>query len=206
MNIIGTLYIISAPSGAGKTSLIKALLRQVDDLTVSVSHTTRAPRAGEIDGEDYHFIDVNRFQQLQAQNAFLEQAQVFGHFYGTARQSMQTLLNQGMDVILEIDWQGATQVRQQFLQAVSIFIFPPSYPELAQRLSARGQDSPAIIQRRMQDALNEMRHYTPFDYLVVNEVFDTALQQLKAIVHSQRLRMAQQKVRHQALFTDLGLG
>ncbi len=206
MNIIGTLYIISAPSGAGKTSLIKALLRQVDDLTVSVSHTTRAPRAGEIDGEDYHFIDVNRFQQLQAQNAFLEQAQVFGHFYGTARQSMQTLLNQGMDVILEIDWQGATQVRQQFLQAVSIFIFPPSYAELAQRLSARGQDSPAIIQRRMQDALNEMRHYTPFDYLVVNEVFDTALQQLKAIVHSQRLRMAQQKVRHQALFTDLGLG
>ncbi len=152
--MIGTLYIVSAPSGAGKTSLVKALLERVEGISVSVSHTTRAPRPGERDGQDYHFIDRERFEALVAAGEFLEHAQVFGNFYGTARATLVEQLQAGEDVILEIDWQGARQVHAAFPEAVKVFILPPSREALYRRLRARGQDSEAVIARRMAEAVS----------------------------------------------------
>lgn len=190
-----TLYIVSAPSGAGKTSLLKALIDTEEQISVSVSHTTRAMRPGEVNGVDYHFVDKDEFTRMVGEGAFLEHAQVFDNFYGTGEASIRQQLAQGTDVILEIDWQGARQVRERFPEAVSVFILPPTQTALRQRLKGRGQDSADIIERRMRDAKNEMSHYPEYDYLVVNDVFDQALGELRAIVVSQRLRLDAQSQR-----------
>jgi len=199
----GTLYIFSAPSGAGKTSLVKALLTEMDGIEVSVSHTTRAMRPGEQDGVDYHFISKNEFESLVKADAFLEHAQVFDNFYGTARSSIETRLATGADVILEIDWQGARQVREWKADAQSVFILPPSREALEERLRGRGQDSEEIIARRMRDAVSETSHYAEFDYLVINDQFERALLDLQAIVGSQRLRQSAQAECHASMLTAL---
>jgi len=183
-NLTGTLYIFSAPSGAGKTSLVTALLENTDNIMVSVSHTTRAPREGETDGQHYHFIDVPTYNKMVEDGAFVEHAQVFDNFYGTSQPAIEAKLAEGIDIILEIDWQGARQVRER-MDATSVFILPPSRPELENRLRGRGTDSDEIIERRMSDAISEMEHYGEFDYIVVNDDFDTALAELKAIVTGQ---------------------
>ncbi len=189
----GTLYIISAPSGAGKTSLVHALLEACPGLTVSVSHTTRVQREAERDGVHYHFVDEQSFLAMIEAGAFLEHASVFGNRYGTAIQPVRDRLRQGVDVILEIDWQGARQVRAAMPDAVSVFILPPSRIELEQRLRGRGQDSDEVIERRMRDAVNEMSHYAEYDYLVVNDDFREARADLLAIIRSRRLRQAAQQ-------------
>jgi guanylate kinase len=199
----GTLYIISAPSGAGKTSLVKALLEQTGRITVSVSHTTRAARPGEVDGKDYHFTDIDIFRGMIEQQAFLEHAQVFDNFYGTSRASVLDLMAQGLDVILEIDWQGAQQVRKQIPEAVSIFILPPSREALEQRLRGRNTDSEEVIARRMRDAISEMSHYREFDYLVFNDDFATALAELRAIILARRQRAELQIARQRSLLDAL---
>jgi guanylate kinase len=196
--MIGTLYIISAPSGAGKTCLVKALLERLEGITVSVSHTTRAPRPGEQDGADYHFIDRERFEALVAAGEFLEHAQVFDNYYGTRRATLEERLEAGEDVILEIDWQGARQVFEAFPQAIKVFILPPSREALYERLQGRGQDSEAVIRRRMADAVAEMRHYDEYHYLVINDDFNTALADLEALFRSQRLRRVPQSLRYAA--------
>ena len=198
-----TLYIISAPSGAGKTSLVKQLIATVEDLTVSVSHTTRPKREGEVDGVDYHFVSQEIFKQMIAEGAFLEHAQVFDNFYGTAQKTVQQNLDDGLDVILEIDWQGAAQVRKMMPDCQSIFILPPSIAVLEQRLRHRGQDDESVIARRMRDAVNEMSHYAEFDYLVVNDGFETALDELRSIIVSNRLTLRQQQIKLQGLLKDL---
>ncbi len=202
-NSTGTLYIISAPSGAGKTSLVKALLEQTGQLTVSVSNTTRAPRPGEVDGKDYHFTATDDFKRMIEQGAFLEYAQVFDNFYGTSQAKVMELMGAGVDVILEIDWQGAQQVRQKMPEAVSIFILPPSRDELERRLRGRNTDSDEVIERRMRDAISEMSHYKEFDYLVFNDEFDTALGELRAIVLARRQRAEAQIAARQALLDAL---
>lgn len=189
---IGKLYIISAPSGAGKTSLVKQLVADLDGLTVSISHTTRQMRPGETHGQDYYFVSVADFQAMQKNEAFLEHAQVFDNFYGTAQQTVEKNLNQGLDVILEIDWQGAEQIKKLLPDSLSIFILPPSTEVLLQRLRNRGQDDEQIIARRMRDAVNEIRHHDEFDYLVVNDVFAQALTELKSIVIANRLTRQRQ--------------
>ncbi|MGZ4995869.1 MAG: guanylate kinase [Methylobacter sp.] len=189
---IGKLYIISAPSGAGKTSLVKQLVADLDDLTVSISHTTRQMRPGEAHGQDYYFVTVADFQAMQQEQAFLEHAQVFDNFYGTAQQTVEENLNKGLDVILEIDWQGAEQIKKLLPGSVSIFILPPSTEVLLQRLRNRGQDDEQIIARRMRDAVTEIRHHDEFDYLVVNDVFDQALTELKSIIIANRLTKQRQ--------------
>jgi len=199
----GTLYIISAPSGAGKTSLVKALLESTEGIMVSVSHTTRGMRPGEVDGKDYHFTDVETFRSMIGDNAFLEHAQVFDNFYGTSRSSALDRMEQGVDVILEIDWQGAQQVRQKMPEAASIFILPPSREELERRLRGRGTDADEVIARRLGEAVTEMRHYSEFDYLVFNDDFDTALAELRAIVLARRQRAAVQIPANQALLDTL---
>lgn len=199
----GTLYIISAPSGAGKTSLVKQLVADVDQLLVSTSHTTRPQRPGEIDGRDYHFVPLEKFKAMLAQQAFLEHARVFDHFYGTAQKSVTDNLNKGMDVILEIDWQGAQQVRALLQGCRSIFILPPSTAVLEQRLQNRGQDSEAVIKRRMKDAVTEISHYPEYDYIVVNDQFEDALCSLKNIILAQRLKIDRQQHILEPLLSDL---
>lgn len=186
----GTLYIVSAPSGAGKTSLLKAMVETEERIRVSVSHTTRAMRPGEVDGRDYHFVDHAGFQRMIEAGDFLEHAQVFDNFYGTSESGIRELLEQGVDVVLEIDWQGARQVRERLEGTVSIFILPPAKETLRQRLSSRGQDSDEVIERRMRDAQEEMSHYPEYDYLVINDLFDQALGELRSIICSQRLRLS----------------
>ena len=201
--MIGTLYIIAAPSGAGKTSLVKALLESISGIEVSVSYTTRPARPGEQDGINYHFVDLQTFQGMVARGAFLEHAEVFGNHYGTARANIQERLQQGVDVVLEIDWQGARQVRRALPEAVGIFILPPSRQVLEERLQSRGQDSPEIIARRMRDAVNEISHYDEFEYLVVNDRFDDALADLRSIVQARRLRREAQLPKLDDLLAEL---
>lgn len=200
----GTLFIISAPSGAGKTSLVHALLNAAgSELQLSISHTTRYPRPGEVDGKDYHFVDTEVFEQMVADKAFLEHARVFDNFYGTARTNVAAQLAADKDVILEIDWQGAQQVRAAMPSSVGIFILPPSIEVLNERLHDRGQDDDEAIARRMRDAISEMSHYDEYDYLVVNDVFQAAQEELAAIIHSQRLGLTRQTLRHSELLQAL---
>ncbi len=201
--MIGTLYIVAAPSGAGKTSLVKALVERVPGVEVSISYTTRPPRAGEQEGVNYHFVDRETFRQMVAQGEFLEHAEVFGNLYGTAKANILERLGKGMDVILEIDWQGARQVREALPQAVGIFILPPSREVLEQRLRSRGQDTEEVIARRMREATEEMSHYREFDYLVVNDRFEQALEGLCSIVLARRLRREVQQVKLRELLRNL---
>ncbi|UAW98325.1 guanylate kinase [Halopseudomonas nanhaiensis] len=199
----GTLYIISAPSGAGKTSLVKALLDQVDTVRVSVSHTTRPMRPGEIDGVNYHFTSRDSFLELVGHGDFLEHAEVFGNLYGTSQSTVEKTLAEGHDLILEIDWQGAEQVRRALPQARSIFILPPSRKDLRERLTNRGQDDSSVIDRRMAEAVSEMSHCVEYDYLVINDCFQTALEDLKAILRAGRLDLVRQQDRHRTLLDAL---
>jgi guanylate kinase len=199
----GTLYIVSAPSGAGKTSLLKALLEDAEGVGLSISHTTRDKRPGEQDGVHYHYVDEATFTQMVADGAFLEHAKVFDNYYGTSQAAVVAQLASGQDVILEIDWQGAQQVRKHFPQAVGIFILPPSKTALRERLTDRGQDDTTIIDRRMRDAEAEMSHYHEFDYVVVNDDFETALNELRAIITSQRLTISRQQTMLQELIKAL---
>lgn len=195
----GTLYIITAPSGAGKTSLVKSLVETTSGVAVSISHTTRPPRPRERDGEHYYFISLALFEAMIAEDAFLEHAQVFGNRYGTSRAAVRAQLAKGLDVILEIDWQGARQVRKLMPDSSSIFILPPSREALRQRLAGRGQDSAEVIERRMAAALDELSHYAEFDYLVMNDDFATALDALRAILMAHRQRRDIQLERHREL-------
>ncbi len=199
----GTLYIVSAPSGAGKTSLVNALTQDDKQIRVSVSHTTRAMRPGEQHGVNYHFVEHDAFRALIEQGDFLEHAEVFGNFYGTSRSALQQTLDQGFDLILEIDWQGAQQVRKLMPQALSVFILPPSQAALRERLDGRGQDSDAIIAGRMKEAVSEMVHYDEYDYVIINDVFDTALADLKAVFRANRLLLKKQQHHHGALLEQL---
>ena len=199
----GTLYVFSAPSGAGKTSLVKALLKKTDSIGVSVSHTTRDPRPGEENGKDYNFVSQDEFKTLIDQNAFLEHAQVFDNFYGTSQIWVESELAAGRDVILEIDWQGAEQIRQQMPDTVTVFILPPSREELHSRLTGRGQDSEETIERRMRDAVSEMSHYNEFDYIIINDDFELALEQLRSVVLARRQRAAAQTQIHADLLKNL---
>ncbi|ACS87701.1 MULTISPECIES: guanylate kinase [Musicola] len=201
----GTLYIVSAPSGAGKSSLIQALLKTqpLYDTQVSVSHTTRVVRPGEVHGEHYFFVSVDEFKRMIDEDDFLEYAEVFGNYYGTSRATIEQVLATGVDVFLDIDWQGARQIREKMPLARSIFILPPSKEELGRRLRGRGQDSEEVIARRMTQAVAEMSHYAEYDYLIVNDDFDLALHDLKTIIRAERLRLSRQKIRHDALITKL---
>lgn len=199
----GSLYIISAASGAGKTSLVSKLLERDSTIKVSISTTTRAPRPGEEEGVNYHFVSVAEFQKLEHEGEFLECAQVFDNFYGTSKAAVEKLLSEGKDVILEIDWQGAQQVRQLMPDAISIFILPPSLSELERRLTGRATDDAEVIQRRMTAAVAEMSHYDEFDYLVINNHFDTAANQLHSIFMANRLRIGLQKDNHRNLIQAL---
>ena len=199
----GSLYVIAAPSGAGKTSLVKSLLETTENITVSVSHTTRAPRPGEVDGDHYHFVNVAKFEKMRDNAEFLEHAQVFDNFYGTSSQAVDTLLEEGVDVILEIDWQGAQQTRKLYPECCSIFVLPPSRQALEERLRSRGQDDDGTIERRMKDATAEMSHYPEFDYLVINDDFNEALVMLRSIVFARRQRIDVQCVLQEQLLQDL---
>ena len=199
----GSLFIITAASGTGKTSLVKQLLATTNDLTVSVSHTTREPRPGEIDGHHYHFTDVDKFVTAISESQFLEHAEVFGNYYGTSEQSVRAQLDAGVDVILEIDWQGALQVKKIFTDAILIFILPPSIATLRQRLSTRGQDSMEVIEQRLAGAVNEMAQYVNFDYVIINDSFEVALTELKAIIVADRQTLKRQQQRYQRTITNL---
>lgn len=199
----GHLYIIAAPSGAGKTSLVSAACQQLPNLKVSISHTTRPKRPGEVEGKNYFFIDKDTFEIMIENKAFLEYATVFEHYYGTTREWVTDTLADNTDIILEIDWQGARQVKLSYPEAIGIFILPPSLNALEQRLQTRGQDSPEVIAKRTGQAKLEISHYAEYDYLIINDTFDTALQQLTAIIVSQRLTAIHQAKTHQDLIKKL---
>ena len=199
----GTLYIVSAPSGAGKTSLVKALIDVEPQIRVSVSHTTRAMRPGEVNGVNYHFVEREEFVKMIEHGDFLERAEVFGNLYGTSQSHLQQTLDEGHDLILEIDWQGAEQVRKLMPQARSIFILPPSQEALRQRLDNRGQDSDEIIDGRMREAVSEMSHYVDYDYLIINDDFALALEDLKTIFRANRLQQKRQQQRFGKLLAEL---
>ncbi|WP_261845279.1 guanylate kinase [Aliamphritea ceti] len=203
MNKLGTLYIVSAPSGAGKTSLVKALLEQDQQICVSVSHTTRDMRPGEVDGKDYNFVEMAEFDAMIGRGEFLEFADVFTNKYGTSQVWVEQQLQQGLDVILEIDWQGAQQVRRLMPESVSVFILPPSTEALRERLTGRGQDAKEVIDHRMSEAVSEMSHYGAFDYLIINDDFQLALAELQSVFAGQRLTLNRQQRKHQALLTGL---
>jgi guanylate kinase len=199
----GTLYIVSAPSGAGKTSLVKALVDAQPQVRVSVSHTTRAMRPGEVDGVNYHFVSREDFVTRLERNEFLEHAEVFGNLYGTSQRWLEDTLAEGFDLILEIDWQGAQQVRRLMPKAKSIFILPPTQEALRQRLNNRGQDSDEIIDKRMREAVSEMSHYVEYDYLLINDDFAHALSDLKSIFRANQLLQGPQQQRHSGLLSEL---
>ncbi len=200
---LGRLYIVAAPSGGGKTSLVKQLVKRFDHLKVSISYTTRSLRPGEVDDESYHFISEDTFQTMILNKDFLEYAKIYGHYYGTSHHWILKQLRKSVDIILEIDWQGARQIAHLFPSAVSIFILPPSRAILLERLRARQQDSDEAIDQRMNEAVNEMRHCHEFDYLVVNDQFDQALEDLTHIVRAQRLVCDRQKLEQADLLADL---
>lgn len=202
-DLIGTLFIVSAPSGTGKTSLVNALVRDTNHLKLSISHTTRPPRDKEIDGYNYHFIDTAKFKQMQMAGVFMESAEVFGNLYGTSQDAVQKMLDEGHDVVLEIDWQGAEQIKARFPEAISIFILPPSIEALKQRLTNRGQDADDVIAHRMDKAISELKHHPNADYLVVNDDFEEALKSLKAIVKANRMTTANQKIINGRLINKL---
>jgi len=199
----GTLYIISAPSGAGKTSLVHAVVATLPSVVVSVSHTTRKMRDGEVDGKDYHYVDEPHFQEMIANDEFLEHANVFGNRYGTSKQQIQDQLLSGKDVILEIDWQGARQIRQLMSGCKSIYILPPSIQALRDRLQSREQDSDDVIESRMREAVSEMMHYTEFDYIVINDDFDQAREELASIFVCNRMLLDHQQQSHADLLAGL---
>ena len=207
---MANLFIIAAPSGCGKTSLVKALLGKSKNLAVSVSHTTRKPRKGEIDGENYHFVSNETFEQMISNNDFLEYAKVFGNMYGTAKTNIYEKLDSDISIILEIDWQGARQVRQNMPEVISIFILPPSKNELLERLTNRGQDDKATISERMENSEKEMSHYNEFGYLIINDQFDSALRNLMAIIDdfgnnikNNEFTLENQLLRHKYLLKEL---
>lgn len=199
----GTLYIISAPSGAGKTSMISKLLETLPEAEMAVSHTTREPREGEVDGKHYHFITADAFLSDVHDDKFIEHANVFGNHYGTSKASVEMLLEKGVDVILEIDWQGAQQVRKLMPEGLSIFILPPSKAELEKRLRGRGTDSDAVIAKRLGQSCDDIKHYDEFDYVVINDDFDGSVQQLASIFYANRSTLIKQKQKNSALFDDL---
>ena len=199
----GNLFILSAPSGAGKSSLYKALLKADDKARISVSHTTRAPRTGEEHGREYYFTSVDEFNVMIEQKAFFEHAQVFDNFYGTSKQSVFDMLEQGLDVILEIDWQGARQVRNLYPNAIGLFILPPSLNVLEERLKGRGTDSEEDISRRMSKAVNEMSHYQEYDFVIVNDDFDSALATMQAIFMAMRAKTRLIEQKNGNLINDL---
>lgn len=201
----GNLFILSAPSGAGKSSLISALLKQASSrpMQVSVSHTTRSPRPGEVNGQHYHFVTKEQFKHAIGEKHFYEYAEVFDNFYGTSEVAIDQQLAQGIDVFLDIDWQGAQQVRMKKPEVTTIFISPPSKQALEDRLRGRGQDSEEVIQARMAQAQAECSHYQEFDYIIVNDDFEQALTDLTTVVNNQRLKRSQQASQHQSLFAEL---
>lgn len=199
----GTLYIVAAPSGAGKSSIVNAVLKRLPGVALSISFTSRAPRPGERHAQHYHFVGKDEFERMIAAGDFFEHALVHGDYKGTARQSVLPQLEKGLDVLLEIDWQGARQVRAQIPEAKSIFILPPSRQALETRMRNRGQDTEAVIARRLAAAREEMSHYHEFDYVVVNEHFELAVQEVTAIFTAQRLAIGQQRIRHKALIEQL---
>ncbi len=203
MTTPGTLFTVSAPSGAGKTSLVKALVETTPNVRVSVSHTTRPIRPGEVDGVNYHFVPHDAFQQMLENGEFLEHAKVFTNCYGTSQVWVEQTLATGLDVILEIDWQGAQQVRRLVPDAVSVFILPPSRESLRLRLTGRGQDPQAVIDARMAEAQSEISHYVESQFLIVNDIFADALQEFQAIVTTERLKLTKQAQKHQALIASL---
>jgi len=205
MEYPGNLFAVAAPSGTGKSSLVKALLELDSHLVVSISHTTRPPRGQEQDGREYHFVDVARFRSMVAAGDFVEWAEVHGNLYGTSRAAIEDRITGGHDVVLEIDWQGALQIKRLFPNAVLVFLLPPSWDELLQRLQRRGEDASEVIARRMADARIEVSQARHFDFVIINALFETALFDLKAIVHSQRLRYAALKRSRPAVFAALDL-
>ena len=201
----GNLFVVAAPSGAGKSSLVSSLLQVDSHLVVAISHTTRKPRGQEQDGREYHFVDQAAFRSMIERNQFFEWAEVHGHLYGTSRSAIEDRITGGHDVVLEIDWQGALQIKKQFPSAVLVFILPPSWEELLQRLHRRGEDRPEVIAKRMENARIEVSQARHFDFVIINALFETALFDLKAIVHSQRLKYAAQLRSKSAVFAALGL-
>lgn len=199
----GTLYIIAAPSGAGKTSLVNALVKTLNNVEISISHTTRPARPGEQDGVHYWFVNQAEFQRMIDDQIFLEYATVFGYYYGTSRHWVEEKINQGVDVILEIDWQGARQVRQQFSNTIGVFILPPSRELLRERLLARQQDHATVIEQRLAAASQEIKHYYEFDYLIINNIFDLALADLQTIVRANRLSQKKQAIKYANVVANL---
>ncbi|HMC14723.1 MAG TPA: guanylate kinase [Albitalea sp.] len=205
MEYPGNLFVVAAPSGAGKSSLVKSLLELDSHLVVSISHTTRPPRGQEQDGREYHFVSQEVFRQMVADGAFFEWAEVHGNLYGTSRAGVETMVKGGQDVVLEIDWQGALQIKALFPNAVLIFILPPSFEELAQRLNRRGEDQPDVIAQRLANAHHEVAQARHFDFVIINGLFEIALFDMKTVVHSQRLKYASQLRSKPAVFKALGL-
>jgi len=201
----GNVFMVVAPSGAGKSSLVKALLEQDRSLALSISCTTREPRSGEVDGREYRFISKTQFETLREEQALLEWAEVHGNYYGTPRDLIDQSTREGRDVLLEIDWQGARQVRQRFPEAIGIFILPPSIDELENRLKARGQDAPQVIARRLLAAGGEIAHAPECEYVIINQEFSVALAELVQIINAARLRFSSQAARHASLFAQLGI-
>ena len=199
----GNLFIITAASGAGKTSLVKALLKDKSTLMASVSYTTRLPRESEIDGQDYFFVTDDDFKSMQANNLFLETAECHGHMYGTSKENVQTILESGKDIILEIDWQGALSIKKLFPDSISIFVLPPSVEALLDRLNARNEDSHEVIKARMEAAQAEMQRMDKFDYVTINDDFDVALQELKTIIEAEDLKSKKQISRHSDMIKKL---
>ena len=203
MDTSGDLFIISAPSGAGKTSLVKSLLQSDLDLNLSISHTTRLPRSSEVDGEDYHFVSRETFQRMLNNGEFLESAEVYGNFYGTSEKWIHEKISAGQDIVLEIDCQGAKQVQRIFTRSIGIFILPPSLEALAMRLNSRAQDDPEVIQKRLTAAREEVSHIHDFDYIVINNQLEYALHELVCIIKAERLRKHRQLIKYHALISQL---